>query len=202
MGIAVIAAWTDLARVSQDSEVNQSRVPDQTKVARFEQAILPHLTAAYNLARWITGNDHDAEDVVQESYLRALKFFGGFRGENSRPWLLTIVRNTCFTWLRKNRFSELSTELDEQIHGREREPGNPESMLLAAAQSEMVRKAIEELPPEFREVIILREMEDLSYKEISAIASIPVGTVMSRLARARSKLQELLSRLRTSGVGA
>jgi RNA polymerase sigma-70 factor (ECF subfamily) len=177
-------------------------VPEKADLARFEQAVLPHLGAAYNLARWITGNDHDAEDVVQESYLRALKFFGGFRGENSRPWLLTIVRNTCFTWLRQNRLSELSTELDEQIHGRGREPGNPESILLAAAQSEMVRKAIEELPPEFREVIILREMEDLSYKEIADIASIPVGTVMSRLARARSRLQELLSGLMTSGVGA
>jgi RNA polymerase sigma-70 factor (ECF subfamily) len=177
-------------------------VPEKAELARFEQVVLPHLAAAYNLARWITGNDHDAEDVVQESYLRALRFFGGFRGENSRPWLLTIVRNTCFTWLRQNRFSELSTELDEEIHASETEPGNPESMLLAAAQSEMVRKAIEELPPEFREVIILREMEDLSYKEIAAIASIPVGTVMSRLARARSRLQELLSGPMTSGVGA
>jgi len=176
-------------------------VPEKAELARFEQVVLPHLGAAYNLARWITGNDHDAEDVVQESYLRALKFFGGFRGENSRPWLLTIVRNTCFTWLRQNRFSELNTELDEQIHSTDSKPGNPESMLLAAAQSEMVRKAIEELPPEFREVIILREMEDLSYKEISVIASIPVGTVMSRLARARSRLQELLSGLTTSGVG-
>ena len=157
--------------------------------------------AAYNLARWITGNDHDAEDVVQESYLRALKFFGGFRGENSRPWLLTIVRNTCFTWLRQNRFSELCVELDEGIHTGETESGNPESILLAAAQSEMVRKAIEKLPPEFREVIILREMEDMSYKEIADIASIPVGTVMSRLARARSRLQELLSGPMTTGVG-
>jgi RNA polymerase sigma-70 factor (ECF subfamily) len=177
-------------------------VPEKAERARFEQVVLPHLGAAYNLARWITGNDHDAEDVVQESYLRALKFFGGFRGENSRPWLLTIVRNTCFTWLRQNRFSELSTELDEQIHGMERESANPESILLAAGQSEMVRKAIEELPPEFREVIILREMEDLSYKDISAIASIPVGTVMSRLARARSRLQELLFGRISSGVGA
>jgi RNA polymerase sigma factor (sigma-70 family) len=174
-------------------------VPEKAELARFEQVVLPHLGAAYNLARWITGNAHDAEDVVQQSYLRALQFFGGFRGENSRPWLLTIVRNTCFTWLRQNRFSELSTE---QIHGREREPRDPESMLLAAAQSEMVRKAIEELPPEFREVIILREMEELSYKEIADIASIPVGTVMSRLARARSRLQELLSGLMTSGVRA
>jgi RNA polymerase sigma factor (sigma-70 family) len=176
-------------------------VPEKTELARFEEMVLPHLGAAYNLARWITGNDHDAEDVVQESYLRALKFFGGFRGENSRPWLLTIVRNTCFTWLRHNRFSELNTELDEEIHGREREPENPESILLAAAQSEIVRKAIEELPPEFRDVIILREMEDLSYKEIADIASIPVGTVMSRLARARSRLHELLSGPMPTGVG-
>jgi len=176
-------------------------VLEKTELARFEQVVLPHLGAAYNLARWLTGNNHDAEDVVQESYLRALKFFGGFRGENSRPWLLTIVRNTCFTWLRQNRFSEF-TELDEQIHGREREPRNPESIMLAATHSDTVRKAIEALAPEFREVIILREMEELSYKEISAIASIPVGTVMSRLARARSKLQELLSRLMTNGVGA
>lgn len=176
-------------------------MPEKAELARFEQMVLPHLGAAYNLARWLTGNNHDAEDVVQESYLRALKFFGGFRGENSRPWLLTIVRNTCFTWLRQNRFSEF-TELDEQIHGREREPRNPESIMLAAAHSETVRKAIEALPPEFREVIILREMEDLSYKEISVIASIPVGTVMSRLARARSRLQELLSELMTRGVGA
>jgi RNA polymerase sigma-70 factor (ECF subfamily) len=175
-------------------------VPEKTELARFEQVVLPHLGAAYNLARWITGNDYDAEDVVQESYLRALKFFGGFRGENSRPWVLTIVRNTCFTWLRQNRFSELSLELDEEIHTGETESGNPESILLAAAQSEMIRKAIQNLPPEFREVIILREMENLSYKEISDIASIPVGTVMSRLARARSRLQQLLSGLMTSGV--
>jgi len=176
-------------------------VPEKAELARFEQVVLPHLGAAHNLARWITGNDHDAEDVVQESYLRAFKFFSGYRGENSRPWLLTIVRNTCFTWLRQNRFSELSTELEE-IHGSERDPGNPESILLAAAKGEIVRKAIEELPPEFREVVILREMEGMSYKEIADIASIPVGTVMSRLARARSRLQELLSGLMTSGVGA
>ena len=177
-------------------------MPEKAELARFEQVVLPHLSAAYNLARWITGNNHDAEDVVQESYLRALKFFDGFRGSNSRPWLLTIVRNTCFTWLRQNRFSELSVELDEKIQTGETEPGNPESILLAAAQSEMVRKVIEKLPREFREVIILREMENLSYKEIADIASIPVGTVMSRLARARSRLQELLSGLMTSGVRA
>ena len=177
-------------------------MPETAELARFEQAVLPHLGAAYNLARWITRNDQDAEDVVQESYLRALKFFGGFRGENSRPWLLTIVRNTCFTWLRQNRLSDLTTELDEEIHHMEPARGNPESIFLAAAQSELVRKAIEELPPEFREVVILREMEDLSYKEIADIASIPVGTVMSRLARARSRLQKLLAGPTTRGVRA
>jgi RNA polymerase sigma-70 factor (ECF subfamily) len=176
-------------------------VPKKTELVRFEEMVIPHLGAAYNLARWITGNDHDAEDVVQESYLRALKFFGGFRGENSRPWLLTIVRNTCFMWLRQNRLSDLSTELDEELHGRERPPENPESILLAADQSEIVRKAIEELPADFREVVVLREMEGMSYKEIANIASIPVGTVMSRLARARSRLQELLSGPMTTGVG-
>ena len=186
----------------KEPEVNCNRVPEKAEHLRFEQAVLPHLGAAYNLARWITGNDHDAEDVVQESYLRALKFFGGFRGENSRPWLLMIVRNTCFTWLRQNRFSELNTELDEEIHQMEPALGNPEAILLATAQSELVRKAIEELPPEFREVVILREMEDMSYREIADIASIPVGTVMSRLARARSRLQTLLAGLNISGVPA
>jgi len=107
MGIPVIAAWTgrvgDRQELPVPRELDQKRVPDQPEVARFEQAILPHLTAAYNLARWLTGNDHDAEDVVQESYLRALKFFSGFRGGSSRPWLLAIVRNTCYTWMRRNR---------------------------------------------------------------------------------------------------
>jgi len=177
-------------------------VPNTTELARFEEIVVPHLGAAYNLARWITGNDHDAEDLVQESYLRALRSFGRFRGENGRSWLLTILRNTGFTWLRQNHLSELSTELDEEIEGRETDPENPESILLAAARSEIVRKAIEALPSEFREVIMLRDMEELSYRNIADVASIPVGTVMSRLARARSRLQELLREHMTSGVGA
>jgi len=121
-------------------------VSSKTECARLEEVVLPYSGAAYNLARWITGNDHDAEDVMQESYIRALRFFGGFRGENSRSWLLTIVRNTCFTWLRKNRLGELSTELDETIHGKVREPENPESMALAATQNEIVRQALAGLP--------------------------------------------------------
>jgi len=160
---------------------------------RFEQTVLPHLDAAYNLARWLTGNEHDAEDVVQESYLRAVKFFGGFHGDSARPWLLAIVRNTCYTWLRRNRMDEPTTELDEGTQMIDQTSPNPESILLAAARTELVRQALEALPAGFREIVILRELEGMSYKEIAQIASIPVGTVMSRLARARARLQKLLS---------
>jgi len=165
----------------------------KTELTRFEQTVLPHLDAAYNLARWLTGNEHDAEDVVQESYLRAVKFFGGFHGESARPWLLAIVRNTCYTWLRRNRMDEPTTELDESTQMIDPSGANPESILLAAARTELVRQALEALPPGFREIVILRELEGMSYKEIADIASIPVGTVMSRLARARARLQKLLS---------
>ena len=165
----------------------------KTELTRFEQTVLPHLDAAYNLARWLTGNEHDAEDVVQESYLRAVKFFGGFHGENARPWLLAIVRNTCYTWLRRNRMDEPTTELDESTPMIDPSGANPESILLAAARTDLVRQALEALPAGFREIVILRELEGLSYKEIAEIASIPVGTVMSRLARARARLQKLLS---------
>lgn len=165
----------------------------KTELARFEQTVLPHLDAAFNLARWLTGNDHDADDVVQETYLRALKFFSGFHGENARPWLLAIVRNTCYTWLRRNRMSDLTTELNESAEVVDAAAPNPESILLDAARTELVRRALDGLPVEFREIVILRELEGMSYKEIAEIASIPVGTVMSRLARARARLQKLLS---------
>jgi len=165
----------------------------KTELTRFEQTVLPHLDAAYNLARWLTGNEHDAEDVVQESYLRAVKFFAGFHGENARPWLLAIVRNTCYTWLRRNRMDELTTELDETTPIVDPSAVNPESALLTAARTEFVRQALEALPVGFREIVILRELEGMSYKEIADIAAIPVGTVMSRLARARARLQKLLS---------
>ena len=167
-------------------------MPDKAELARFEEAVLPHLSAAFNLARWLTGNDHDAEDVVQESYLRALKFFAGFRGGNSRPWLLAIVRNTCYTWLRRNRMDEVKTELDEEIHELDEGASNPETMLLAAARSDLVARALEDLPVALREAVILREMEGMSYKEIADVAGVPIGTVMSRLARARGRLQKLL----------
>ena len=173
----------------------------KTELTRFEQTVLPHLDAAYNLARWLTGNEHDAEDVVQESYLRAIKFFDGFHGESARPWLLAIVRNTCYTWLRRNRIDEPTTELDESTPMIDQSSANPESILLAAARTELVRHAVEALPPGFREIVILRELEGMSYKEIAEIASIPVGTVMSRLSRARARLQECLA-VRVKGVRA
>lgn len=164
---------------------------EQSKNSRFEQTILPHLDAAHNLARWLTRNETDAEDVVQEAYLRAFKFFGGFHGENSRAWLLRIVRNTCYTWLQQNRAHEPATEFDEKLHSVESD--NPEIILLENVNKQLLKQALEELPPEFREAVILRELEGLSYKEIAVIADVPVGTVMSRLARARQRLQHCLT---------
>ena len=172
----------------------ERNVPEQT-VARFEQVVLPHMDAAYNLARWLTRNDHDAEDLVQESYLRAFKFFGSFQGTNARGWLLTIVRNTCYTWFRENRPQELTTSFDESIHSTEADPFDPEKLLLQSESGQLIKQAMEELPLEFREVLTLRELEGLSYKEIAVIAGIPPGTVMSRLARARSRLKQHLTKL-------
>jgi RNA polymerase sigma factor (sigma-70 family) len=159
---------------------------------RFEQALLPHLDAAYNLARWLTRNDHDAEDLVQVAYLRALKSFGGFHGANSRAWLLTIVRNACYTWLEQKRVRGPATAFDEEIHGVEADAMDPEKLLLREEDKQSVRRAVEELPLELREVVALREVEGLSYKEIAAVAGIPMGTVMSRLARARERLHKRL----------
>jgi len=166
---------------------------EQNKLASFEQAVLPHLGAAYNLARWLTCNGTDAEDVVQEAYLRALKFFSGFHGTDGRAWLLTIVRNTCYTWLQQNRAHEPTDIFDEEVHSIEDKVSNPEMMLIQRADNQLLRQALEELPLEFREVIVLRELEELSYREIADIANIPMGTVMSRLARARKRLQQSLA---------
>jgi len=161
--------------------------------ARFERAFLPHLGAAYNLARWLTHNDHDAEDVVQEAYLRAFRFFDGFQGEDARAWFLTVVRNTCFTWLERHRPARPTIPFDETAHGLTADLPGPDSGLLRDASREMVQKALDELPVEFREVVVLREMEELSYKEIAAVTGIALGTVMSRLARGRGLLRQKLA---------
>lgn len=151
------------------------------------------MDAAYNLARWLTRSDQDAEDVVQESCLRALKFFDSFRGENGRAWLLTIVRRTCYSWLAKNRPPQLSSEPNEELYEIEDPAPHPEILLARSSDLDAVRQAIEQLPAEFREVIVLREMEGLSYKEIADAVDVPIGTVMSRLARARKHLQQQLT---------
>jgi RNA polymerase sigma factor (sigma-70 family) len=167
---------------------------DDEALARFERAILPHLDAAYNLARWLTRNDHDAEDVVQEACLRAYQFFGGFHGSDGRAWLLTVVRNTCYTWLERNRPREPVAAFDEEKHGTADPGAGPPNLVLRGEDRELLRQALEELPAEHREVIVLRELEGLSYKDIARIAGVPLGTVMSRLARARERLQQGLAR--------
>lgn len=157
----------------------------------FEQAVLPHLDAAYNLARWLTRNNQDAEDVVQEAYLRAFRFFDGFRGGDGRAWLLAVVRNTCLTWLRQQGRKE-TIEFDERMHGGEGTEPTPETVLLRQATLGSVKDCLEALPLEYREAFVLRELEDMSYKEISEVAGVPIGTVMSRLSRARKRLQSCL----------
>ena len=158
--------------------------------AQFETIVLPHLDAAYNLARWLAGNDHDAEDIVQDACVRAFRFAGGFRGGNSRAWLLAIVRNTAFTWLKKNRPHAVVSIDDDELE--EIEDQHRITNPVHGADSDVLRAALDALPPEFREALVLRELEGLSYKEIAEVADVPVGTVMSRLARARRQLQDHL----------
>lgn len=160
-------------------------LPAQDKI-RFEQLVLPHVDAAVNLARWLLRNPDDAEDVAQEAVLRAYRFFGGFRGGDARAWLLQIVRNSCYTWLEKRMPSELVTEFDEAMHST---PSlSPEAAAVQASDRMKLTRALEEIPVHAREVLVLRELEGCSYKEISEVTGIPMGTVMSTLARARQKL--------------
>jgi RNA polymerase sigma factor (sigma-70 family) len=166
---------------------------DKSKVFRFEEIALPHLAAAYNLARWLVHNEHDAEDLVQEAFMRAFKSFSGYYGGNSRAWLLTIVRNTCYTWLQQNRILRLAEPIEDKLDEVGLDFADPEMLLLQSVDSQIVRQALEELPAEFCEVVVLREMEGLSYKEIANVVDLPLGTVMSRLARGRKRLHALLA---------
>ena len=159
----------------------------------FEEAVLPHLDAAYNLARWLTRDERDAEDVVQEAYLRAFRHFSDFRGGNARAWLLKIVRNTCFSWLRVNRPLRDAAEFDENLFAPDVSSLNPEEVVLQNNSGTVVRDALQKLPENFREVIILRELEGLSYREIADITGMPAGTVMSSLSRARGRLRQVLT---------
>ncbi len=168
-----------------------------TRLSRFQGRVVPHLDAAYNLARWLTRNDHDAEDVVQEAFVRALRYFDSLRDGDARAWLLAIVRNTCYTWLEKNRPADIvaiddaTTIASDTVTIGHVSPAesNPEVIMLQTANTKLLNQALEELPVAFREVLVMRELEDLSYKEIASIAAIPIGTVMSRLSRAREMLR-------------
>jgi RNA polymerase sigma-70 factor, ECF subfamily len=161
--------------------------------ARSDLALLvTHLDAAYNLARWLMRNETEAEDVVQDAYVRAISHFTSFRGGDGRAWLLTIVRNSCYDRLKQRGASGQDTDFDETVHSAGRQTPDPETSLLLAERTELLTKSLAKLPAQYREVLVLRELEQLSYREIATIARIPVGTVMSRLSRARQQLEQTL----------
>jgi RNA polymerase sigma-70 factor (ECF subfamily) len=166
---------------------------DPELVNRFRKQALCHLDEAYNLARWLARDRHDAEDIVQEACLRALRGFANFRGEDGRAWLLTIVRNTCYTWLKRKRNQGVAMDADADVETVESEGADPHSVLSRHIETEHLRAAIEELPLEFREVVILKDLQGLSYREIAEIVEVPIGTVMSRLSRGRRRLTDRLS---------
>jgi RNA polymerase sigma-70 factor, ECF subfamily len=186
-----IKSWLgEFLIVSNPVQGKGSVVLDSQEQVRFETLVVPHLDAAFNLARWLLRSRADAEDVAQEALLRAYRFFDGFHGGDARAWLLQIVRNTCYTWLDKNRKVKDMTEFNEEVHGQ-RSP-SPESLAIASNDRDRLSEALKSLPPRYREVIVLRELEGCSYKEIATITAIPIGTVMSTLSRARRQLQMAL----------
>lgn len=161
----------------------------------FERLMLPHLDAAYNLARWLLRDPHDAEDAVQDAFLRAHQAFARFRGEDGRAWLLAIVRNVCYTRLRERRAEPQGVAFAEDLHGSTQDPSEANALAWREVKSELLRQGLERLPAEYREVIVLHELEGLSYRDIARVAELPMGTVMSRLARARARLQAELAAL-------
>jgi RNA polymerase sigma-70 factor (ECF subfamily) len=165
---------------------------EQNWPGTFELEVLPHLDTAHNLARWLTRNEQDAQDAVQEAYLRAFRFYPGFLGGDARAWLMKIVRNTCYTWLHVNRPLKDAREFDENLFFPDSRVPNPEEVVLQNDSGTLVRKALEKLAPNFREILILRELEGMSYREIADTTGMPVGTVMSSLSRARGRLRQVL----------
>jgi RNA polymerase sigma factor (sigma-70 family) len=165
---------------------------DANERRQYEQATLPHLDAGFNLARWLTQDEHAAEDVVQEACLRAARYFGSFQGGDGRPWFLGVVRRASFDWLAKRR-AQTAVVYSEDVHDQGDESANPEFMAIRKCNEGLVRQALEELPPQLREVIVLRELEGLSYHEIAGVTEVPIGTVMSRLSRGRQQLHRRLT---------
>ena len=169
---------------------------DDENRRRFELRVMPHVDAAYNLARWLTHNDHDAQDVVQEALMRAMRYMGSFRGDDAKAWLLQIVRHACLSWLKENRPAErpFLDDTDESLQDiAAPATDEPHSVAMRNADRLQINQAIAALPAAYREVLVLRELEDLSYNDIARIAAIPVGTVMSRLARARGLMRDALT---------
>jgi RNA polymerase sigma-70 factor (ECF subfamily) len=184
------------AKIVKFAVLKKDKEQDATQeheLASFEEMMLPHMNAAYNLANWLLRNEQDAQDVVQEAYLRAFKSFGGFHGSNGRAWLLTIVRNTSYTLLKKNRAVDFTTPFDEEIHATGHESATPATIVEHSEDADLIKQVMDELPVEFREILTLRHMEGLSYNEIADIAHLAPGTVMSRLARARGRLKQGLA---------
>jgi RNA polymerase sigma-70 factor (ECF subfamily) len=188
-----LGSRTNIVKFAVVQRHEEQGAAQEHELASFEAMMLPCMDAAHNLARWLLRNEQDAQDVVQEAYLRAFRSFAGFRGSNGRAWLLTIVRNTAYTLLKKNRTADLTTAFDEEIHATGYESVNPATILEHAEDAELIKTAMDGLPAEFREILILRHQENLSYNEIGDILKIPIGTVMSRLARARGKLKQYLA---------
>jgi RNA polymerase sigma-70 factor (ECF subfamily) len=180
-------------RVKTKTTATQGALPADDKARRFNRIVVPHLDAAYNYARWLTRNSADAEDVAHEALVRALQFFDSFNREQVRPWLLAIVRNTFYTWLKKNRPMELAEPFNDDSSIPAGQSADPSAEAILNADRRALAEAIERLPREFREPVILRELEEMSYQEIAVILEIPIGTVMSRLARARQKLAQAIA---------
>ncbi len=180
---------TAVQRTGPSVSRERSGLADPQERERFEKLVLPHLDAAHNLARWLVRRDAEAEDLAQEAMLRAYRFFGGFRGGDPRAWLLKIVRNVCYTWLGSTR-GDAAEELDETLHAAP--GGTPEALAIAASDRKRLLRALDDLPARFREVLVLRELEGCSYKEIAEITGSPIGTVMSSLSRARRRLEQSL----------
>ncbi|MBK5062280.1 RNA polymerase sigma factor [Burkholderia sp. R-69927] len=186
--------------VQTDSHAARAHVDadaDAARSRRFQQLALPHLDAAYNLARWLCGNANDADDVVQEAFMRAFRFFDTFRGDSARPWLLAIVRRTWYTEWRRRASSHEVVEFDDTMDdatfdGWSAGGADPQTLLIRDEDTKLVHEALAQLPVEYREVLILRELEEMGYREIAMVADVPIGTVMSRLARGRRKLAALL----------
>nr|WP_216668740.1 RNA polymerase sigma factor [Paraburkholderia xenovorans] len=186
----VVQTDSEAVRAHGETEAARSR--------RFQQMALPHLDAAYNLARWLCGNANDADDVVQEAFMRAFRFFDTFRGDSARPWLLAIVRRTWYTEWRRRASSHETVEFDDTMDDASFDGwtvggADPQALLIRDEDTKLVHEALAQLPVEYREVLMLRELEEMGYREIALVADVPIGTVMSRLARGRRKLAAVLT---------